>query len=125
MQCTTCGTDFTATRAWSKYCSKKCKHNNPDKRQYTQQYQQSRRLLINNIKLQLGCSRCGYNEHPAALEFNHIRGVKLFNISQDPKRSMKAILDEIEKCEVLCSNCHRIHTHENNHYHSKRGVDND
>lgn len=77
--------------------------------------------MINRIKTERGCVVCGYNAHPAALDFNHARGTKLFNVSQDPKRSMYSIMQEIEKCDVLCANCHRIHTYENRHWHTKRG----
>lgn len=68
--------------------------------------------MLDAIKLGSGCAVCGYDEHPAALDFNHITGRKKFNISQDVKRAWKAILSEITKCEVLCANCHRIKTWE-------------
>ena len=71
--------------------------------------------------MERGCVVCGYNAPPAALDFNHVRGVKLFNVSQDPKRALYSIMQEIEKCDVLCANCHRIHTYENRHWHTKRG----
>jgi hypothetical protein len=67
-----------------------------------------------------GCCLCGYNAHPAALDFNHVRGEKLFNVSQDPKVAKAKLLAEIEKCDVLCANCHRVHTYENRHWHTKR-----
>lgn len=54
------------------------------------------------------------------MDFNHISGEKMFNISQDPKRAKEAILEEMEKCEVLCANCHRIKTYEEKHWHTKR-----
>ena len=65
---------------------------------------------------------CGYNVHPAALDFNHIHGDKAFSVSQDPKVALHKLLAEIDKCEVLCANCHRVHTYENKHWHTKRKV---
>lgn len=70
--------------------------------------------------MEKGCAVCGYAAHPAALDFNHMRGDKLFNVSQDPKVALQRLLDEIDKCDVLCANCHRIHTYENRHWHTKR-----
>jgi len=67
-----------------------------------------------------GCYICGYKGHPAALDFNHVRGVKQFNVSQDPKVALARLLAEIDKCDVLCANCHRIHTYENRHWQANR-----
>lgn len=111
---------FIATRLWQKYCSAKCRHNAPDKKIRTQKFQQARRDLIDNFKLAKGCCICGYKAHAAALDFNHIRGDKKFNVSQDLKVALHKLLAEIEKCDVLCANCHRVHTYENRHWHTKR-----
>lgn len=58
-------------------------------------------------KRDLKCSKCGF-DNPLALDFHHL-GDKDFNISYMVNRhlSKKKILQEIEKCIVLCSNCHR------------------
>ena len=64
-------------------------------------------------KLSHGCVDCGYCEHPAALEFDHLLPEhKTGNIAS--MRSIKAMKAEIERCaiEVRCSNCHRIRTFE-------------
>lgn len=72
-----------------------------------------RTRLLNRIKLDAGCVDCGYNDHPSALDFDHKDGQnKSFNIGVDRKRSLVSVLTEIEKCEVRCSNCHRIRTAE-------------
>lgn len=118
--CLTCGVMFTPARAWQKYCGIKCQHNAPSKKERTKAFQQTRRDLLNQIKVERGCARCGYNEHSAALDFNHVYGEKLLAIGQDPKAAWQKLLDEINKCEVLCANCHRIHTFENRHWHTKR-----
>lgn len=120
LACLTCSSLFTPTRDWQKYCHVKCRTNSPDKKTVTKKFQQTRRDLINKIKLTRGCAKCGYNAHSAALDFNHIEGVKTFNVSQDTKVAMHKLLDEIAKCEVLCANCHRVHTYENKHWHTKR-----
>jgi hypothetical protein len=54
------------------------------------------------------CTDCG-EQDPIVLEFDHLRD-KLFDITQAPYRSWPSILDEVEKCEVVCANCHRRRT---------------
>ncbi len=47
---------------------------------------------------------------PLVLEFDHLRN-KAFNIGEGfAERVWKTILEEIEKCEVVCANCHRRRT---------------
>lgn len=55
------------------------------------------------------CLDCGETD-PLVLEFDHI-GEKAFSISQGLRdRGWQRILEEIEKCEVVCANCHRRRT---------------
>jgi hypothetical protein len=55
------------------------------------------------------CVDCGERD-PLVLEFDHLRD-KAFNIGQHlTHRSWQAVLVEIEKCEVVCANCHRRRT---------------
>lgn len=55
------------------------------------------------------CNRCGYNKHTAALEFHHKNITeKDFNIGNVANKSWLLIKKELDKCELLCSNCHRI-----------------
>ena len=67
---------------------------------------------INNLKLKKGCNHCGYNKHAIALDFHHLdKLLKEKNVSSYWRTSwaqFKQIEHEIEKCEVLCANCHRV-----------------
>ena len=68
---------------------------------------------ISQYLIDSGCEICGYNEHPAALEFDHLdRLDKVANISLlvASQAAWERILVEIQKCRVLCANCHRVHT---------------
>jgi len=65
------------------------------------------RIRANRNKVELGCSKCGYNKHPAALEWHHNRGDKKDNISTSIYASWARYSKEIAKCILLCSNCHR------------------
>lgn len=57
------------------------------------------------------CVDCG-NTDIRVLEFDHVRGDKLGNVSHAVHRtwSEEKLLAEIAKCEVRCCNCHRIVT---------------
>jgi hypothetical protein len=76
---------------------------------------QDRRKWINEIKQQHECIKCGEN-HIACLEFHHLNpSKKKFEIARAINQSNVEkieILKEIEKCIVLCSNCHRKFHHE-------------
>ena len=63
------------------------------------------------IKETSGCADCGVKNH-IILDFDHLRDKK-YNISRmiHDGFSWKAIKKEIEKCEVVCANCHRIRTY--------------
>jgi len=54
-----------------------------------------------------GCVTCGEN-HPAALDFHHIdKNTKYKSISKMGEHPPTQVQKEINKCIVLCSNCHR------------------
>ncbi|TXS08238.1 hypothetical protein EAO71_37190 [Streptomyces sp. ms191] len=69
------------------------------------------RLYFQAIKLERGCSDCGYRENAVALDFDHLPGVeKKYRIACMAGMRRELIDAEIEKCEVVCANCHRIRT---------------
>ena len=55
------------------------------------------------------CVRCGYSKYPEVLEFHHKDPLKKeFNVSAKGHcRSWDRVKEEIEKCDLLCANCHR------------------
>ena len=62
------------------------------------------------LKTGLSCSSCGCKDH-RVLEFHHRDpGTKKENISKMVIDGFgrEKILKEIDKCDVLCANCHRI-----------------
>jgi len=73
-----------------------------------------RRSKLTRIKIEIGCNKCGYDNHPRALDFHHCNeNNKSFSIEehyQNPDRSWSEVKEELKKCEVLCANCHRIET---------------
>ncbi|KKK91954.1 hypothetical protein LCGC14_2707780, partial [marine sediment metagenome] len=80
-----------------------------DEREVTRQALVKRNLrYVNGIKLKDGCSVCGYKKCTSSLDFHHVRGKKLWDISSLVlgAYSMDNIKRELEKCELLCRNCH-------------------
>lgn len=68
------------------------------------------RELLDLIKVERGCYLCGYNKHPAALHFDHVVGKKRKNVSQLLGHPTILIFKEIEKCQLICANCHAAKT---------------
>lgn len=70
----------------------------------------SRQRFLDALKRTAGCIDCGYNESAVALDFDHVRGVKEYNISKNIGLAWDKLLSEISKCDVRCANCHRVVT---------------
>ena len=75
-------------------------------------HQKNKKLYL-EVKGIFCCEDCGYNKCKSALHFHHIDDKK-FKLS-DLNKSLKSILDienyiidEINKCKILCSNCHTL-----------------
>jgi hypothetical protein len=71
-------------------------------------FAEKRRQWLADYKRDLSCARCG-ESHPATLTFHHREpSEKSFEIGNmlKVKVSLKRLLAEIHKCEVLCANCH-------------------
>jgi hypothetical protein len=81
-----------------------------DKKLAHQNKQQLKKIL-SEIKESSGCVECGITNH-IVLDFDHLRDKK-YNISRmvHDGFSLAAIKKEIEKCEIVCANCHRIRTY--------------
>lgn len=54
------------------------------------------------------CQLCGYNKCIAALEFHHKdKSTKSFSISNGLHLQWRIIKKELNKCVLVCANCHR------------------
>lgn len=68
------------------------------------------RSLIEGYLSQHPCVDCGEGDI-VVLDFDHLPGcTKSFNIGSAWDKKVDLILAEIEKCEVVCANCHRRRT---------------
>ena len=83
-----------------------------DRRQYLIEAVRKRRRRIRQMAVEYKggrCEVCGYDRCPEALEFHH-KGdtTKEFGISEKGyTRSWVAVQRELDKCVMLCANCHR------------------
>ena len=58
------------------------------------------------------CTDCKIQYPPYVMQFDHVRGRKSFTIgSLYYKKTLAQIMKEIDKCEVVCANCHAERTH--------------
>ena len=56
------------------------------------------------------CMDCRGLFPPECMDFDHVRGTKRYNVGAVAHVSKRIILEEVEKCDLICSNCHRIRT---------------
>ena len=55
------------------------------------------------------CQKCGWSGNQAALQFHHKNpAAKEFTIGNVANKSWNSIKKEIQKCILLCANCHSI-----------------
>ena len=81
-------------------------------RNAAQRTQKRNVALIHAEKLKRGCACCGYNTYACALDFDHLDPTtKIRDIAKMHTTSIEKLNKEMEKCQVLCANCHRIKTH--------------
>lgn len=93
-------------RAYGRAYYAKTKHKYIDK---NNKYRVENRKTIREIKNNTPCTDCGVSYPYYVMDFDHLRDKKyiIANSSLTPGMLKK----EIEKCEVVCSNCHRERTH--------------
>ena len=53
------------------------------------------------------CMICGYSKSLRALEFHHVNDDKETNVSSFRIRDWDLLKVELDKCSLLCANCHR------------------
>jgi len=70
-----------------------------------------RRQLVLEAKSR-PCADCGIQCPYYVMDFDHRDGrLKEFSLNAVHRVTKRAILREIEKCDVVCANCHRERTH--------------
>ena len=63
------------------------------------------------IKEKSICQDCKQKYPHYVMDFDHVSGEKVGNVSRMMRsHSWEEVLQEVEKCELVCSNCHRERT---------------
>ena len=78
-------------------------------RKATKKCADAKRLLIQAVK-ERPCHDCKVVYPYWIMDFDHVRGKKDFNLGIGANRSIHRLLLEIEKCDIVCANCHRSRT---------------
>lgn len=108
-KCSKCGKELPLTEYYSRGNGRlrsECKvcHKNYVKNKYLE-----RKEEVNNIKTSYKCAKCG-ESRSYTLDFHHkdptIKDNTIARLTSNCN-NMKDIQKEIDKCIVLCSNCHR------------------
>jgi len=79
--------------------------------EHNKKQKKKNREWIKEVKEQSECERCG-EERKEALQFHHIdKEQKEKSVSRMVHEAypIDTIMEEIEKCEVLCANCHQVY----------------
>lgn len=98
-----CNNLFTPRNSIHKCCSKKCS-------QIVAVSRRRKELKLKAISYKGGrCTRCGYDKYEGALEFHHLDpSEKDFSISRNgTTKSWERVKEELDKCILVCANCHR------------------
>jgi hypothetical protein len=58
------------------------------------------------------CVDCGIKYPPYIMQFDHLdSSQKIRDVSKWLTSSFSGLIKEIEKCELVCANCHAVRTH--------------
>jgi hypothetical protein len=108
--CTSCNKELSVSYFYSNGYSPNGKKKYKSKCKKCQAaYDKSRlkNIIISTIG-SYSCKICGYDKCIQALEFHHVNPKqKEYEINTLLTRSEKIILEEINKCILVCANCHR------------------
>ena len=100
--------DVEKRRSYRRY------HYSINKEKYKQSKNQTKdkiRRIIQQAKSK-SCTDCKNSFPYYVMDFDHVRGEKKFNIGESVScGSSSRVLEEIEKCDLVCANCHRVRTY--------------
>jgi hypothetical protein len=77
---------------------------------------EDKKLFVRQVKQAVGCCQvCKWtttdkDKMCAALDFDHVTGIKYKQISRLYKNKKETIAEEIKKTRLLCRHCHELHT---------------
>lgn len=80
------------------------------------QYRAKARAFVIDWKCSHPCKDCGVSFPFYKLDFDHVRGRKEFELRRagDDITCLKKLKEEMDKCDVVCKNCHAERTFKRN-----------
>ena len=103
------------------------RHYERNKEQYMARNREKKAKLrdfLHKYKEFHGCGDCGGKFPYYVLDFDHrdpeIKEVMPSKLAET--NSWDKVLKEIGKCDVVCANCHRVRTHDKDHYTYRKGA---
>lgn len=101
IRCRQCASEYNAAR----YAAQ------PERFRAAERARRQRIVGIVNDRKAVPCTDCGVSYPSYVMDFDHL-GDKVRGISYMARHySVEKVLAEIEKCEVVCANCHRERTY--------------
>lgn len=117
--CSDCGEnlpleDFATRSSKCKPCHRQYTRNHyaNNKQYYIDKARKNNRIAKEKVRVEKEkpCADCGVSYPYYVMDFDHL-GDKEFNISEyTAKYGWARLKKEIDKCDVVCANCHRIRT---------------
>ena len=111
--CSRCKRELPLTQFYSRGNGKLRSECKECHKEYVKSKYQERKGAIGEVKASIGCAKCG-DTRSYVLDFHHKdSSIKDANIARmtSNKNRLEDIQKEIDKCVVLCSNCHREFHH--------------
>ncbi|MCA9388776.1 hypothetical protein KC644_03380 [Candidatus Berkelbacteria bacterium] len=90
------------------------RHYHANKEKYLEKNRKRRaklRKYIADIKSKTPCTDCKIQYPYYVMDFDHLSSKKGIISKVVASNNLKALKDEIAKCEIVCSNCHRKRTY--------------
>lgn len=84
----------------------------PKARVVRKRLRQELRRELDEYKSTTPCADCGQTYPHYVMDFDHVRGEKMANVSHLARShgSRTRLFAEIAKCDLVCANCHRERT---------------
>jgi len=105
------GLQKACKKCMSEYAYKRYRKDGAWKAQLQQRNRESRevsRQYVTELLVRSKCADCGEAD-PVVLDFHHVSGVKVKEVSiiKNCSYSLERVKAEIAKCIIVCANCHR------------------
>jgi hypothetical protein len=71
-----------------------------------------KRQLLRDLKENTPCVDCGNSYPHYIMDFDHTRGIKKAKMSELITSSWRTFFEELDKCDIVCANCHKVRTYD-------------